>query len=77
MVNVRFIPSLDVFNVSNSNTIQAIRGTQNATATAPERESDPGHRGAARRPLRRPRELVGESVEEADGARSSAAVAVR
>jgi len=27
---VRFIPSLDVFNVANSNTIQAIRGTQNA-----------------------------------------------
>ncbi len=36
MMNIRFIPSLDVFNVSNSNTIQAIRGTQNtATATAP------------------------------------------
>ena len=29
MMNIRFIPSLDVFNVSNSNTIQAIRGTQN------------------------------------------------
>ena len=28
---VRFVPSLDVFNVSNWNTIQAIRGTQNAT----------------------------------------------
>ncbi|PYR38485.1 MAG: hypothetical protein DMF93_16065 [Acidobacteria bacterium] len=28
--SVRFIPSLDVFNVSNGNTIQAIRGTQNA-----------------------------------------------
>jgi len=27
----RFIPSLDVFNVGNSNTIQAIRGTQNAS----------------------------------------------
>jgi hypothetical protein len=27
---VRFVPSLDVFNVNNSNTIQAIRGTQNA-----------------------------------------------
>jgi hypothetical protein len=27
---VRFIPSLDVFNVANSSTIQAIRGTQNA-----------------------------------------------
>ena len=24
------VPSLDVFNVANSNTIQAIRGTQNA-----------------------------------------------
>jgi hypothetical protein len=36
MMNIRFIPSLDVFNVSNSNTIQAIRGTQNtATDTAP------------------------------------------
>ena len=36
MMNIRFIPSLDVFNVSNSNTIQAIRGTQNtATATTP------------------------------------------
>jgi hypothetical protein len=28
---VRFIPSLDVFNISNSNTEQAIRGTQNAS----------------------------------------------
>ena len=28
---VRFVPSLDVFNVGNYNTIQAIRGTQNAT----------------------------------------------
>jgi len=28
--SVRFIPSLDIFNVANSNTIQAIRGTQNA-----------------------------------------------
>ncbi len=28
---LRFVPSLDVFNVSNGNTIQAIRGTQNAT----------------------------------------------
>jgi hypothetical protein len=30
LMNLRFIPSLDVFNVSNSNTVQAIRGTQNA-----------------------------------------------
>jgi Carboxypeptidase regulatory-like domain len=29
--SVRFVPSLDVFNVANSNTVQAIRGTQNAT----------------------------------------------
>jgi len=28
---VRFVPSLDVFNVGNFNTVQAIRGTQNAT----------------------------------------------
>jgi Carboxypeptidase regulatory-like domain/TonB-dependent Receptor Plug Domain len=28
---VRFIPSVDVFNISNSNTEQAIRGTQNAS----------------------------------------------
>jgi hypothetical protein len=36
VMNIRFIPSLDVFNLSNSNTIQAIRGTQNTgTATAP------------------------------------------
>jgi hypothetical protein len=28
---LKFIPSLDVFNVGNGNTIQAIRGTQNAT----------------------------------------------
>jgi hypothetical protein len=27
---LRFVPSLDVFNVSNNNTVQAIRGTQNA-----------------------------------------------
>ena len=28
---MRFVPSLDVFNLSNCNTIQAIRSTQNAT----------------------------------------------
>src|SRR5205814_420884 len=28
---VRFVPSLDVFNVNNSNTIQAIRSRQNAS----------------------------------------------
>ena len=28
---LRFVPSLDIFNVGNYNTIQAIRGTQNAT----------------------------------------------
>jgi Carboxypeptidase regulatory-like domain/TonB-dependent Receptor Plug Domain len=27
----RFIPSIDIFNVGNSNTVQAIRGTQNAS----------------------------------------------
>ena len=27
---LRFVPSLDVFNLTNSNTVQAIRGTQNA-----------------------------------------------
>ena len=27
---VRLVPSLDLFNLSNANTIQAIRGTQNA-----------------------------------------------
>jgi hypothetical protein len=30
LMNVRFIPSVDVFNVANSDTVQAIRGTQNA-----------------------------------------------
>jgi hypothetical protein len=30
LMKLRFVPSLDVFNVSNSNTVQAIRGTQNA-----------------------------------------------
>jgi len=29
--SVRFVPSIDVFNVANSNTIQAIRGTENAS----------------------------------------------
>ena len=29
--NVRFVPSLDVFNVANSNIIQAIRSRQNAS----------------------------------------------
>jgi hypothetical protein len=29
--SVRLVPSLDIFNVANSNTIQAIRGTQNAS----------------------------------------------
>jgi hypothetical protein len=28
---VRLVPSLDVFNVGNTNTVQAIRGTQNAS----------------------------------------------
>jgi hypothetical protein len=28
---MRFVPALDIFNVGNANTIQAIRGTQNAT----------------------------------------------
>jgi hypothetical protein len=27
---VRFVPSLDIFNVNNNNTVQAIRGTENA-----------------------------------------------
>jgi carboxypeptidase family protein/TonB-dependent receptor-like protein len=30
LATVRFIPSMDIFNVANSNTIQAIRGIQNA-----------------------------------------------
>jgi hypothetical protein len=29
--NLRFVPSIDVFNLMNSNTVQAIRGTQNAS----------------------------------------------
>ena len=28
---VRFVPSMDVFNLTNSNTIQGVRTTQNAT----------------------------------------------
>jgi hypothetical protein len=31
LMSVRFTPSLDVFNVANADTVQAIRGTQNAT----------------------------------------------
>ena len=31
MGRTRLVPSLDVFNVSNNNTVQAIRGTQNAS----------------------------------------------
>jgi hypothetical protein len=31
VMNVRFVPSVDVFNLANSNIIQAIRGTQNAS----------------------------------------------
>jgi hypothetical protein len=31
VMNIRFIPSLDVFNVANSDIVQAIRGTQNAS----------------------------------------------
>jgi hypothetical protein len=30
-MNMRFIPSLDVFNVANTDIVQAIRGTQNAS----------------------------------------------
>ena len=51
---VRFIPSLDIFNVGNFNTIQAIRSTPERG----EREPDPGDPRAARHPVRRPRELV-------------------
>ncbi|HZR22663.1 MAG TPA: TonB-dependent receptor [Vicinamibacterales bacterium] len=29
--SAKFVPSLDVFNVTNSNTVQAVRGTQNAS----------------------------------------------
>ena len=51
---VRFIPSMDVFNVGNyehdsGNPRPAERG---------EREPNPGDSGAARRPFRRARELV-------------------
>ena len=31
LARAHFVPSIDVFNVANSNTIQAIRGTQNAS----------------------------------------------
>ena len=47
---LRLIPSLDVFNVSNSNTIQAIRGTQN-TGMRPARQL--GTRIRSRRSWRR------------------------
>ena len=30
VMTLRFVPSLDVFNLANTNTVQAIRGTQNA-----------------------------------------------
>ena len=30
VMSLRFVPSLDVFNLANTNTVQAIRGTQNA-----------------------------------------------
>jgi hypothetical protein len=30
-MNLKLVPSLDIFNLSNGNTVQAIRGTQNAT----------------------------------------------
>jgi hypothetical protein len=34
--NIHFVPSVDVFNVANSDTVQAIRGTQNTgSATSP------------------------------------------
>ena len=36
LINVHFIPSVDVFNLVNSDTVQAIRGTQNTgSATSP------------------------------------------
>lgn len=31
LARAHFVPSLDVFNLANSDTIQAIRGTQNAS----------------------------------------------
>jgi hypothetical protein len=36
LMNVRLVPSMDIFNLANSNIVQAIRGTQNTgTATSP------------------------------------------
>ncbi len=36
MMNIHFVPSVDVFNLTNSDTVQAIRGTQNTgSATSP------------------------------------------
>ncbi len=46
--SLRFVPSLDVFNLANANTVQAIRSRQNAD----ERQPDPGDRRAAGHPLR-------------------------
>ena len=51
---VRFVPSLDVFNVGNYNTIQAIRGT----AERDQRQPGAGAPGAARRPFRHQVQLV-------------------
>jgi hypothetical protein len=36
VINIRFVPSVDVFNLANFDTVQAIRGTQNTgSATSP------------------------------------------
>ena len=57
---LHFVPSLDVFNVANSN-------TDPGDPQPPERDQrqpDPGDRGPARHPVRRSRELVTEFVRE-------------
>ena len=49
-----FVPSVDIFNLANNNTIQAHARQQNATNA----NQHPGDRRAARHPLRSARELV-------------------
>ena len=53
-MNAHLVPSLDIFNVTNINTIQALQRQQNAA----QREPDQRGRRAARAPLRHPGELV-------------------
>ena len=58
--SVHFVPSMDIFNVTNNNTIQALA----AEPERGERQPHSGDRGPAGHPVRCSRELVNRFVRE-------------